>query len=87
MRDHHCEECYEPNVAEIKNSINDMMQEQILDYFQNYGSDKKLKKSKKSLTRMTKMDNHCKGRFNDFNLEEMLTEAEETDLIEIDIDT
>jgi hypothetical protein len=36
---------------------------------------------------MKKMENHCKGRFNDFNLEEMLTEAEETDLIEIDIDT
>ena len=36
---------------------------------------------------MKKMDNHCKGRFSDFNLEEMLMEADETDLIEIDIDT
>ena len=33
MRDHHCEECYEPTVGEIKNSINNLMQEQILDYF------------------------------------------------------
>ena len=25
MRDHHCEECYEPTVGEIKNSINNLM--------------------------------------------------------------
>lgn len=46
-----------------------------------------MKRSKKSLTRMKKMENHCKGRFSDFDLKDMFEEAEETDLIEIDIDT
>lgn len=45
------------------------------------------RRSKKSLTRMKKMMNHCKGRFYDFDMDQLLEENEDMDQIEVDIDT
>lgn len=33
MRDHHCEECYDPKVADIKHEINHLMSDYMLDNF------------------------------------------------------
>lgn len=37
MRDHHCEECFDLDVKEMKNSIVSMVTENILSAFQNFG--------------------------------------------------
>lgn len=39
MRDHHCEECYDPKVADIKHQIKDLMSDFVLDNFQKYNID------------------------------------------------
>lgn len=39
------------------------------------------------MTRMKKMQNHCQGRFPNFDIDEICRDDEEQDTIEIDIDT
>lgn len=54
--------------------------------FQNYGTTDP-QKSKKSMTRMEKLQNYCQGRFPNFDINEIVMNDEDDDMIEIDIDT
>lgn len=89
MRDHHCEECFDMDVKEMKQSIYSMVNENILEIFKNFGEGAEVmnKRSKKSMTRMKKMNNHCEGRYHNFNIEELCKGEIDQDTIEIDIDS
>ena len=59
MKDHHCEECYELDNSDITYAPEDKSAA---------GKISNNRKSKKSLTRMKKLPNHCATRFK-FNIE------------------
>ena len=77
MRDHHCEECFDLDVNEMKDSIVNMVNENILEIFKNFDTQDMSRLSKKSMTRMKKMENHINVRFPNFNLDEVVQDEDE----------
>lgn len=65
-----------------------MFQENILEYFKNFEVDDGAnKRSKKSMTRMKRMENHIKVRFPNFDYDQIVQDEDDQDQIEIDIDS
>ena len=87
MRDHHCEECFDLDVKEMKQSIYSMVNENILEIFKNFGGPEQQRRSKKSMTRMKKMQNFISNRFQNFKMDEILNDEMDQGTIEIDIET